>query len=101
MYLQDREGDLFFIGEGNEEDDSIAFDLAVLRFSNHTIITRCVDEALRISKFTTSRLFTFFSPSYLVRRGTYSMWGSILCPGEYYTEYGPYVKSVTKEADEQ
>ena len=55
--------DLFFVGEGNEEDDSIAFDMAILANSNHTIITR----------------------------GTFSMWGALLCGGEYYTEYGTIV----------
>ncbi len=63
--------DVFFVGEGNEDDDSIAFDLGILAFSNHTVISR----------------------------GTYSMWGSILCKGEYYTEYGPFVRSVTTEED--
>ncbi len=70
--FQDLENDLFFLGEGNEGDDSIAFDLGVLRFSNATVITR----------------------------GTFSMWGSVLCEGEYYTEYGPFVRSVTGEADD-
>ena len=61
--LEDKEGDLFLIGDGNEDPDGIAFDLSVLVNANHTIITR----------------------------GTYSMWGAMLCGGEYYTEYGTIV----------
>eukprot|EP00095_Tigriopus_kingsejongensis_P010494 maker-scaffold436_size171858-snap-gene-0.29 protein:Tk10494 transcript:maker-scaffold436_size171858-snap-gene-0.29-mRNA-1 annotation:"galactoside 2-alpha-l-fucosyltransferase 2" len=62
--IEDKEGDLFFVSSGDGDDpDSIGFDLAILRFSNHTIITR----------------------------GTYSMWGAMLCNGEYYTEYGTIV----------
>ncbi|TRY79224.1 hypothetical protein TCAL_07359 [Tigriopus californicus] len=62
--IENREGDLFFVSDGNGDNpESVGFDLAILRYSNHTIITR----------------------------GTYSMWGSMLCNGEYYTEYGSIV----------
>ena len=53
--------DLFFVGSGVGDDDfHVAADLAIMAAANKTIITR----------------------------GTYSMFGSILSGGEYYTEYG-------------
>ncbi len=55
-------GDVFFVGDG-DEDTGIGFDLAVLALSNHTVISR----------------------------GTFSMWGAMLCGGEHYTEYGVIV----------
>ena len=62
--IENEHGDLFFVGTGKGKDDfSIRADLAVMALSNSTIITR----------------------------GTYSMWGSILCGGMYHTEYGMIV----------
>ena len=48
------------LGLGKEENDAIGYDMAVMASSDHTIITR----------------------------GSFSSWCSILCGGEYYTEYG-------------
>jgi galactoside 2-L-fucosyltransferase 1/2 len=63
-HIKDEHGDLFFVSQGkNDDPDSIGFDLAIMAHSNHTVISR----------------------------GTYSMWGSLLCGGEYYTEYGAIV----------
>lgn len=45
---------------GKEENDAIGYDMAVMASSDHTIISR----------------------------GSFSSWCSILCGGEYYTEYG-------------
>ncbi len=55
--------DLFFVGDGTETDEGIGVDLALMVYSNHTIITR----------------------------GTFSMWAAMLCGGEYYTEYGTII----------
>ena len=56
--------DIFFVGSGDTADDeSIGYDLSLLARSNHTIVTR----------------------------GTFSMWGAVLCGGEYYGPYGPIV----------
>ena len=67
--VKSEKGDLFFVGEGKEGEDSIAFDLAILTSSNHSIISR----------------------------GTFSMWGAMLCGGEYYTEYGVIVPTDLQE----
>ena len=48
------------LGLGKEENDAIGYDMAVMASSDHTIISR----------------------------GSFSSWCSILCGGEYYTEYG-------------
>lgn len=61
-------GDVFFVGDGDEES-GIGFDLAVLAHSNHTIMSR----------------------------GTFSMWGAILCGGEQYSEYGTIVPTSLQE----
>ena len=52
--------------EGIFMDDDLskaAYDLALLSSCNHTVVSR----------------------------GTYSMWIAMICPGEYYTEYGAIV----------
>jgi len=56
-------GDVFFVGKGNEEEDSVAFDFTTMVQSNHTIISR----------------------------GTFSSWSAVLNGGEYYGEYGAIV----------
>ena len=55
--------DIYFVGNGNEVTDAIGYDLALLAQSNHNIITR----------------------------GTFGMWATLLCGGEYYGPYGPIV----------
>ena len=61
-------GDVFFVGDG-DEDSGIGFDLSVLAHSNHTVMSR----------------------------GTFSMWGAILCGGEQYSEYGTIVPTSLQE----
>ncbi len=62
--LVDDRGDLFLVGGGDPDSDvDVGADLAVMASANATILTR----------------------------GTFSMWGAVLCGGEYYTEYGMMV----------
>ena len=56
--------DVFFTETGNKtSEEAIGYDLALIASSDHTIITR----------------------------GTFGMWASLLCGGEYYGPYGPIV----------
>jgi hypothetical protein len=62
--LANDHGDLFFVGNGiGDVDLDVGTDLAVLAAANASILTR----------------------------GTFSMWGAVLCGGEHYTEYGMMV----------
>ena len=63
MYLFDLNFFRFILGLGNEEIDSIGYDLALMASSDATIISR----------------------------GSFSSWCAILAGGEYYGEYGPIV----------
>lgn len=57
--MKNKAGDIFFVGDGDsEDDDAVAYDLAILSSSDHTIKSR----------------------------GTFSLWASMLSGGHYYTE---------------
>lgn len=72
--IKDKHGDLFFVGEGKTDDDiQIGKDLAIVAFSNCTIITR----------------------------GTFSMFGSILSGGPYHTEYGLIIPDEVMNPDDE
>lgn len=59
--IKNKKGDVFFVGIGVPDVDlDIGTDLAIMAYANATIISR----------------------------GTFGMWGAILCGGEYHTEFG-------------
>eukprot|EP00095_Tigriopus_kingsejongensis_P007591 maker-scaffold417_size177606-snap-gene-0.45 protein:Tk07591 transcript:maker-scaffold417_size177606-snap-gene-0.45-mRNA-1 annotation:"galactoside 2-alpha-l-fucosyltransferase 2" len=72
--IKNPHGDVFFVGTGvGDVDLDIGTDLALMANANHTIISR----------------------------GTFSMWGSILCGGEYHTEYGLMVPDYIMDPEDE
>jgi hypothetical protein len=60
--VKNNHNDLHFVGTGNGDiDEDVAYDFALLAYSNHSIPTQ----------------------------GSFGLWASIICGGDVYTKFGP------------